>query len=267
MLARYAEAVAAIRKVIAEAGMSNVYDRMANDGFALISAYIKDRSKEENEEKMRELKEMAAGHGFIEGPGVWQGGPPEPTIFIPGITMADAVALGNLFDQKSVIWGNGGYYYFVDCKTGRPDYQGLVADHFKFLGKALEAEPWAGPGKGYTELNKNRFTLVPPRDRPEGEARDMAERERLQRELKQRGAGKRMCLFHMARPIGIWMGQLSGYKIIDEKFPHYVGEYLMYLPVEYPTHMLAQALHDEISRVQPGDRETLQDKWKKRKLP
>ena len=267
MLSRHEKALVRVREVFAEAGMARFYNQMADQKFALITAYRPkdERTPEQNEKAQRDLKARVSGMdlGFVEGPGVWQGGSGEPTLFITGIEMDDAVALGKAFNQQAVYWGDEGEYYSVSCATGDVAYEGRVAEHFKFLGKEYEAEPWSGPDQGHTTVNKNRFTLVPPRDRPQDEAQDIAEREKARRELKQEG-GSHAFFFHRARPVGLNMGQFSGFKFTSQKVPSGVGDFIVYLPVECPPDVVAK-MKPEKEFPTRKEKQSVKSKWGRRR--
>lgn len=78
--------------------------------------------EKENLERQERLKEIIADEGlsYIEGAGVGDDGiwPPEPSLFIPGISMSEAKKLGKEFEQNAIVFGSkGGKAELIDCTS------------------------------------------------------------------------------------------------------------------------------------------------------
>lgn len=76
-------------------------------------------SKKENEERQNSLKKTVidSGLSFIEGVGISDDGTWEDlSIFIPGISLTGAKALGRQFGQNAIVYGMvGGKAELVEC--------------------------------------------------------------------------------------------------------------------------------------------------------
>lgn len=94
--------------------LSRVYQWFGQKAFAVISAYLSDKSNEENVANQNQLKAdvRAKGYGYKEMKGAWRPDPNSPvsfeySLFIPQMTPADAVELGKKYGQQAVLYGDG----------------------------------------------------------------------------------------------------------------------------------------------------------------
>lgn len=136
--------------------------------FAQISASRKQYSTVENEERHSKLKKAVRGLGlgFIEMAGGFKeedGNVQEKSLFIPGISKANAVRLGNEFEQYSVLWKDGSQ--FVEIGTNEASGIGKVLNTFKTTNGVLDfdkdaiKDAWAQIYRGAHKDKKFLFVL------------------------------------------------------------------------------------------------------------
>lgn len=98
------------KKFLLESSLSRIYQYIEDDkSFAVISAFRGDKSVEENNKNHIELKKDVRnlGLGFIEMRGGYleeEGFVNEKSLFIPGISKKNAIALGVKFNQRGILF-------------------------------------------------------------------------------------------------------------------------------------------------------------------
>jgi len=277
------------------AGLAPAYRHMVDSGdqFAIVSAerpdyedilekdkekrkaLIEQRNWERTQELRTHLKDIK--QGYVPAGGVWnpEGGKPyyERPVFAPGMSKQKAIELGKKYKQDSVIWGSGGNFWYINTRNGHEDGPLLVKERFRHI---PPGEP-LGKDEGETSLREKdtqRFQFK--KDFPLTLAVRVGKRLNV--------GPYRVAFFYCRFGGGTITSGLSPTGIsVHNDLPGTVltgdcndGRMAMgfldaYVPLyevpEDASRAAAQALHDEISRVKPEDRQTLQDKWKKRKLP
>lgn len=149
-----------LHRVLVAAGLARIYEHLADGPFAILSAWKKELPPEENSRRDNQLRVSIhnLGLGFMPAKGVWREAPDslqhEDSLFIIGVDRQTAVDLANRFQQRQVIWGDGGTYNFINAQTGADEGErGVVADRFHHL------DPGEVPPQGKTEIKKKPFTF------------------------------------------------------------------------------------------------------------
>jgi hypothetical protein len=69
-------------------------------------------AQDENAARQAQLKQTVATMGYVSVPATGVPGDanwdPEPSLFIPGIALAEAAGLGARFGQNAILWGTPG---------------------------------------------------------------------------------------------------------------------------------------------------------------
>lgn len=141
-----------LHRVLVAAGLAGIYEQMATGPFAIVAA--------PNKKRIEDLKVLTRemGYGFISpAVGIWRNPktkevePPEPSLFIPGITREDAIELGRQLQQNEVLWGDGGKFEMVKVETGATRTSGDVEERFHHL------DPGEVPEEGGMTKIKKRW--------------------------------------------------------------------------------------------------------------
>ena len=101
--------------------LSRVFDHYQHKDFAILSAYRKDLSEDENLKRHEQLKNFLRedGYGWKEVRGVYKDKEGETTIengvFVPNLHPEVAIELGKYFNQEAIIFADGEqiYLYFI----------------------------------------------------------------------------------------------------------------------------------------------------------
>lgn len=155
-------------------GTAKVFQWLAEGPFAILSASRSERTPEENRQATFELKErlIADGKGFYPADGFYVGREivSEDSVFVPGVTLAEALEYGKMFDppQWEVIWGDKGKWAFYRVEDGKSGPIGDIKNDFTILSdreiSKLETEGDKGGGVGFTSTLRSNvlpFTLDP----------------------------------------------------------------------------------------------------------
>jgi hypothetical protein len=142
-----------LRRVLTAAGLSRVYEHMAKGTFAIVSASRGEAP--DNAKRTATLKEKARamGLGFMPAVGVWEGAS-EDSLFIPDASKEQAEQLGNAFEQDAVIWGDGGFYWLIELKSGAENGPFPVEDAFHHMDQGEDAQY-------FTEMKGKKWRLAP----------------------------------------------------------------------------------------------------------
>jgi len=122
-----------LNKVITETSYSRILQHINNtDTFAVISAFRGSNSDRDNYDLHKQLMAdvRSKGYGFIEQksgytyqePGsAEEGTVDEMSLFIPKITEAEAMELGNKYGQESILFKDDTKFVLLNCKSGQAD--------------------------------------------------------------------------------------------------------------------------------------------------
>jgi hypothetical protein len=123
---------------LVESSLSRILQHIEGDkSFGVISAFRGEYGKKENKIRHRELKKAVrdAGYGFIEMRGGYReesGFVTELSLFIPNITRKDAIALGQTYEQHSVIYKDKKEFSLIG--TNKSSGLGVTLDKFVAIG-------------------------------------------------------------------------------------------------------------------------------------
>lgn len=137
-------------EAVTEASLSHFYRAWLNSGeesFAILTSWRAADSSAKNADNFEKLKKLLRGwgHGFIRTKGNWKGGS-EPSLFVPGITKAQALRVLNLFSQDAVIYGG-------------PDTQGQAVILLD-TGEVVDVGSWhPRQGNNWTSWRGRNFTF------------------------------------------------------------------------------------------------------------
>lgn len=148
---------------MAAAGMSQLLRHMMSGPFAIISAERADMTPEERDLARRNLKYRLQQMelGYVDTAGAWRESgvySRESSVFVSGITVEQAEALGREFGQESVIVGDRGKYGFLKTE-GDPAAKPPSLDHdlsHTLDIDLLRADPMP---ELFTEIGNKRFVL------------------------------------------------------------------------------------------------------------
>lgn len=126
-----------INPLLIESSLSRVWQFVEdpNRGFVMISPAREYLSDSENKERYEQLKKdvRALGYGYIETRGGYEekgaGIVTEPSLLVPEMSRKDAIALGEKYDQDSILYKDG--REFIEIGTNSDTGVGKVLGRFK----------------------------------------------------------------------------------------------------------------------------------------
>lgn len=155
---------------LVETGLSRIIAHVTDpkSSFAQISASRKQYTTEKNNERYSNLKKLVRnlGLGFIEMAGGFReedGNVQERSLFIPNISKSDAIRLGVMFEQYSILWKDG--LEFVEIATNDKSGHGTVLARFAVTHNGLNfnkdsmKDAWSRIYKGAHKDKKFLFML------------------------------------------------------------------------------------------------------------
>lgn len=105
--------------------LSRVWGYFKDKNFGIVSAYLSDKSLEENKQAQIDLKKEVRqlGLGYKEIKGTWRPNKDSPitfeyALFIPNLTPAQAITLGKKYNQYSVIYADKDKDVIIHDKLG-----------------------------------------------------------------------------------------------------------------------------------------------------
>ena len=156
-------------------GTAQIFHWLTQGPFAIVSAKRPEKTPEQNARDFTSLKRQALvdGYGFYPAEGFYKGAT-EDSLFIPNISLDDAIRYGRLFVpvQETVLWGQGGTYNFYRMSDGMPartapgnvaqDFSVLNDDEIGKLKNKLLSESSDEDLPGFTDIKRKKalpFTL------------------------------------------------------------------------------------------------------------
>ena len=114
---------AMLGRLVTAGGLGRLVDFMMspNQNFAILSAKRPEKSPEQNKADHEALKRriLEDGHGFYPADGFYKG-VQEPSLFVPDVSLEEALSYGAMFEpkQESILYGGGGMYGFYAVDNG-----------------------------------------------------------------------------------------------------------------------------------------------------